>query len=107
VKLLAYSVESGGRVLPEPLRRHLEGCLNCQAEMARERQLIRGLTELAGELETAPCGLDSITYVAQPFGDVVEPARSRWVLGATLASVSAGALGVALVLGRRLRTAAV
>lgn len=107
VKLLAYWVVSGERAMPEPVRRHLDGCLNCQAEMARERQLIRGLSQLADELETAPAGLGSIIYGASPIDNVVGSSSTRWVLGATLASVSAGAFGVALVLGRRLRAAVV
>ncbi len=105
VGLFVYSAESGGRLLPQPLRSHLDGCLRCQAEMARERQLIRGLAAMAGEVEVAPTSLGLIEYGASQIGDNAALPRKRWVLGATLASVSAGTVGVVVLVGRRLRTA--
>jgi len=107
VKLLAYRAESGGRSWPAGLDRHIAGCLACQAEIVRERQLLRALWLMANEVELAPVGLESVAFDAYPIAPDPGPAEARWGSAAAVASVSAAALGVALLVGRRLRAAAI
>jgi hypothetical protein len=61
--LLPAAVDSNEPV-ELPVQRHIEGCLRCQAELARYRRMLRGLQLLRTQyLEPAP-GLLAATLVA-------------------------------------------
>ena len=101
-----YSVEKGTWSMPQALDRHQHGCLTCQADAARHRLVMRGLTEMSGVTEPSPTDL-SAPFEAGPIvaGTVPEWEERRRRTKAAIASASVAAIGIAVVAGRRLRSA--
>jgi hypothetical protein len=82
---------------------HLAGCLRCQAEVARERRLRRGLAGLRDVVLVPPDDLLDHVYDALDLADGrhVRHRRVAWVGG--LAAATAAAAGGAIVLAARTR----
>ena len=96
----------GSVVLAPSVRRHVDGCLRCQAEMAQYRKLLRALHGLAAEVVTPPVGLAEATvaglHVAPDhrFRGHLRDHRVAYLGG--LAATAAGVAG-AIVLARTRR----
>jgi anti-sigma factor RsiW len=90
------------------VRRHVEGCLRCQAELAQYRKLLRALHQLRTEvLEPAPGLLADILVTLEAAGErramrhLLSGRRAAYV-GGIAAATAAGAAG-AIVLATRAR----
>ena len=111
--------EDVSRALPEivdgvapadlALRRHVEGCLRCQAELVQYRKLLRTLHQLRTEvLEPAPGLVSDILATIEAAGErgairsLLAGKRAAYVGGIAAATV-AGATAGALVLASRAR----
>lgn len=114
------SCEQVARILPEvvdtpepldfALRRHVESCLRCQAEVARYRVMLRGLRQLRTRyLEPAP-GLLAGTLTAlevegerRALRSVLTGRRLAYAgaIGGTLAAAGAAATAVLIARSRR------
>ena len=109
-RLALYGVESGAVGIPEMLERHRGACLVCQAATVRQRQVIRGLASLRQEWEPLPYDmtvvLDQPMKVAPDHPAATTPARRRSVLAAVASTASIAAIGLVVVVGRRLRSQA-
>ncbi len=81
------------------VRRHLSSCLRCQAELARERRLLRQLRSMRRETSVPGGLLERVLSTIEESG-VREPARS----GGSRAGVVAGAGALAGVLAVGLGT---
>jgi anti-sigma factor RsiW len=95
-------------------RKHIEGCLRCQAEVAQYRKLLKALRSLREDLVATPHGLvGDILVKLETAGEraavrsLVRGRRAAYVGGIAVATAAAGAGAAVLVLrGRRVRTAA-
>ncbi len=89
--------------LSRRIETHVEGCLSCQAEMARYGRLRRQLASLTDVVEEAPTPLAAAVELAIASGDSPEssqvqhshPARVAAAAGAVVAA-AAGAVAVAV-----------
>jgi len=96
-------------------RKHVEGCLRCQAEVAQYRKLLKALRSLREELVATPHGLvGDILVRLEEAGErtavrsLLAGRRAAYVGGLAVATAAAGA-GAAVLLvsrNRRLRAAA-
>ena len=91
------------------VRRHVESCLRCQAELVQYRRLLKSLHHLRTEvLDPAPGTLTSILANLEAAGErsairsIVTGRRAAYAGGIALATAAAGAAG-ALVLASRAR----
>ena len=93
VALLLPEAVDGNEPVALPVRRHIESCLRCQAELARYRRMLRSLQLLRTQfLEPAP-GLLTSTLAA------IEAAGERHAVRSVLTGrrlAYAGAVGGAL-----------
>jgi anti-sigma factor RsiW len=93
VALLLPEAVDGNEPVALPVRRHIESCLRCQAELARYRRMLRGLQLLRTQfLEPSP-GLLTSTLAA------IEAASERQAVRSVLSGrrlAYAGAVGGAL-----------
>jgi anti-sigma factor RsiW len=93
VALLLPEAVDGNEPVALPVRRHIESCLRCQAELARYRRMLRGLQLLRTQfLEPSP-GLLTSTLAA------IEAASERQAVRSVLTGrrlAYAGAVGGAL-----------
>jgi hypothetical protein len=106
--------DASAAVIDDPnARRHVEGCLRCQAELAQYRKLLRSLHTLRTEvLSPAPGLVADIFARLEDAGEraavrsLVKGRRMAYAGGLAVAATAAGA-GAAYVLvarrGRRLR----
>lgn len=97
----------GSATLDRSARRHVDGCLRCQAEMVQYRKLVRGLRSLQGQVFHAP-GLVGDILAAVASGEVPQRAaasvaRRAAYLSGIAAATAAGAAG-AIVLASRARS---
>jgi anti-sigma factor RsiW len=93
VALLLPEAVDGNEPVALPVRRHIESCLRCQAELARYRRMLRGLQLLRTQfLEPSP-GLLTSTLAAIQAASERQAVRSV-LTGRRLAY--AGAVGGAL-----------
>ncbi len=101
-------IVEGGTVADATIRRHVETCLRCQAELAQYRKVLRALHQLRTELiEPAP-GL--LPDILASLGAAGERRAMRFLLtgrraayeGGIAAATAAGAAG-AIVLATRAR----
>ena len=91
------------------LRRHVDGCLRCQAELAQYRKVLRAMHQLRTEvLEPAPGVLSDIFTAIEAAGErgairsLLAGRRAAYVGGIAAATAAAGAAG-AIVLASRAR----
>lgn len=88
-------------------RRHVEGCLRCQAELAQYRRLLRAMQALRTPIGEAPAGLlgDVLTHLesAGERSAVRATLTGRRVayLGGIAAAATAAGAGAAIVLATR------
>ena len=91
------------------LRRHVEGCLRCQAELVQYRRLLKTLHHLRTEvLEPAPGLLTEILANLEAAGErgavrSLLSGRRGAYLGGLAAATAAGAAAGAIVLANRAR----
>jgi hypothetical protein len=102
------AIVDGAQVADLDLRRHVEACLRCQAELAGYRRLLRALHQLRTEvLEPAPGLLADILVTIESAGErramrnLLTGRRAAYV-GGIAAATAAGAAG-AIVLATRAR----
>jgi anti-sigma factor RsiW len=102
------AIVDGGAVADLELRRHVETCLRCQAELAQYRKVLRALHQLRTEvLEPAPGLLPDIFAALEAVGErramhhLLTGRRAAYV-GGIAAATAAGAAG-AIVLATRAR----
>lgn len=102
------AIVDGVAVADLDIRRHVETCLRCQAELAQYRKLLRALHQLRTEvLEPAPGLLPDIFASLEAVGerramhDLLTGRRAAYV-GGIAAATAAGAAG-AIVLASRHR----
>jgi hypothetical protein len=103
------AIVDGLAVADLDLRRHVDVCLRCQAELAQYRKLLRALHQLRTEvLEPAPGTLTSILANLEAAGErgairsMLQGRRAAYAGGIALATAAAGAAG-AIVLANRAR----
>ena len=104
------AANAGDSVLADPeARAHVEGCLRCQAEVARYRKLLKALRTLRTEMLTPAPGLVSDIFVSiEQAGErhavrsLLQGRRVAYASGIAVASVAAAG-GAALVLASRNR----
>ncbi len=103
-------IVDGGEVADLELRRHVETCLRCQAELAQYRKVLRALHQLRTEvLEPAPGLLPDILASIgaagerRAMGHLLTGRQAAYVGGIAAATAAAGAAG-ALVLASRARS---
>jgi hypothetical protein len=101
-------IVDGEEVADLDLRRHVDTCLRCQAELAQYRKLLRALHQLRTEvLEPAPGLLPDIFATLEAVGErramrhLLSGRRAAYV-GGIAAAATAGAAG-AIVLASRVR----
>jgi hypothetical protein len=101
-------IVDGVAVADLELRRHVETCLRCQAELAQYRKLLRALHQLRTEvLEPAPGLVSDILASVQAAGErramrFLLTGRQAAYVGGIAAATAAGAAG-AIVLASRAR----
>jgi len=102
------AIVDGEAIADLELRRHVETCLRCQAELAQYRKLLRALHQLRTEvLEPAPGLLPDIFATLEAAGEqramrfLLGGRRAAYV-GGIAAATAAGAAG-AIVLSTRVR----
>jgi 3-methyladenine DNA glycosylase/8-oxoguanine DNA glycosylase len=102
------AIVDGLAVADLDLRRHVDVCLRCQAELAQYRKLLRALHQLRTEvLEPAPGLLPDILASLEAAGErgamrFLLTGRRAAYLGGIAAATAAGAAG-AIVLATRVR----
>lgn len=101
-------IVDGGDVADLELRRHVDACLRCQAELAQYRKVLRTLHQLRTEvLEPAPGFLPDVLASLEAAGErramghLLTGRRAAYV-GGIAAAAAAGAAG-AIVLATRAR----
>lgn len=106
---LRYPADSGGWSLPMSIRRHVLSCLTCQADVIRHKQIMKGLAGMSEITEAMPYdlaeALESGKVAIAGIGPVDELALRRRPSRTAIASASIAAIGVAVVAGRRFRSA--
>ena len=102
------AIVDGTAIADFELRRHVDSCLRCQAELAQYRRLLRTLHQLRTEvLEPAPGLLADILVTLEAAGErramrhLLTGRRAAYV-GGIAAATAAGAAG-AIVLATRAR----
>ena len=102
-------VVDGAAVADAGLRRHVESCLRCQAELVQYRRLLKALHHLRTEvLEPAPGLFSDILTSIEAAGErgairsLLAGRRAAYVGGIAAATAAAGAAG-AIVLASRAR----
>ena len=104
-------VAEGGELRDRRARRHVEGCLRCQAELAQHRKLLKALRTLRTEVLAPAPGLVSEVLASleeaaegHAVRSLLEGRRVAYLGGIAVASAAAAAgLGVAFVLANRSR----
>jgi len=95
------------------LRRHVETCLRCQAELAQYRKVLRALHQLRTELlEPSPGLLPDVLVALEAAGErgamrFLLTGRRAAYLGGIAAATAAGAAGAIVLASRRHRRVAV
>ena len=100
-------IVDGAAVADRGLRRHVESCLRCQAELVQYRRLLKALHQLRTEvLEPAPGLLSDILARVEEAGErralrSLLSGRRVAYAGAIAAAATAGAAGVVLLARHR------
>lgn len=108
-------VASGSLMLGARARRHVSGCLRCQAEVAQYRKMLRTLRGLRSEvLQPGPSLVNDVLVAIeeagerQAVGGIMRGRRAAYVGGiaaATAAAAAGGALVVMSISRRRVSLA--
>jgi hypothetical protein len=92
------------------VRRHVESCLRCQAELVQYRKLLRALHTLRTDvLEPSPGLLSSVLANLEEVGErgairsLILGRRAAYVGGLAVATVAAGAAGTLVLISRSRR----
>lgn len=108
VAALLPAVIDGNERADRRVRRHVDSCLRCQAELVQYRKLLRALRQLRTEvLEPSPGLLSGILANLEEAGErgairsLLEGRRAAYVGGIALATAAAGAAGTIVALRRR------
>ena len=101
-------IAEGHGVADAPLRRHVESCLRCQAELVQYRKLLKALRQLRTEvLEPAPGTLTGLLASLEAAGErgairsMLTGRRGAYVGGIAVATAAAGAAGAIVLVSRR------
>ncbi len=102
-------VADGGEHPDRRTRRHVEGCLRCQAELAQHRKLLKALRTLRTEVLTPAPGLVAeVLATLEEAGEraavrsLLQGRRVAYVVALAAAGTAAAAgAGVAVVMARR------
>lgn len=112
VAALLPAVIDGNERADRRVRRHVDSCLRCQAELVQYRKLLRALRQLRTEvLEPSPGLLSGILANLEEAGErgairsLLEGRRAAYLGGIAVATAAAGAAGT-IVLFRRRSTSA-
>ena len=104
---LLPQIVDGGERADVKVRRHVESCLRCQAELVQYRRLLKALHGLRTEiLEPAPGTLTGIFAHIEAAGErgavrsLLSGHRAAYIGGVAVATAAAGAAG-AIVLASR------
>lgn len=96
------------------LRRHVETCLRCQAELAQYRKVLRALRQVRTELlEPVPGLLPDVLVALEAAGErgamkhLLTGRRAAYLGGIAAATAAAGAAGAIVLASRRHRRVAV
>jgi hypothetical protein len=102
----------GIETAPDNVRKHVDSCIRCQAELVQYRRLLRGLHNLRTEvLEPAPGHLTAVLAHLEAAGErsavrsMLSGRRAAYVGGIALATAAAGAAGAVVLAGRARRRA--
>lgn len=110
---LLADVADGSAIAEDGARRHVEGCLRCQADLVQYRRLLRALRNLRTEvLEPAPGLLPEILANLQAAGErhavrSMLTGRRLAYAGGIAAATAAGAAGALLYATRGKRSRAI
>jgi hypothetical protein len=110
---LLSEVADGTAIADRGARRHVEGCLRCQADLVQYRKLLRALHNLRTEvLEPAPGLLSEILANLEAAGErhalrSMLTGRRLAYAGGIAAAATAGAAGALLLATRGKRTRAI
>jgi hypothetical protein len=92
------------------MRRHVESCLRCQAELVQYRRLLRALHTLRTDvLEPAPGLLSSVLANLEEVGErgairsLMAGRKGAYIGGLAVATAAAGAAGAVVLLNRARR----
>jgi hypothetical protein len=103
-------VAAGNVTLPRASRRHVEGCLRCQAELVQYRRILAALRAMRTEvLEPAPGLIADILTQIEVAGErtairsLLNNHKAAY-LGGLAAATAAGAAGAILVASRNRRS---
>ena len=101
-------IADGHLVADAGVRRHVESCLRCQAELVQYRKLLRALRQLRTEvLEPAPGTLTGLLASLEAAGErgairsMLTGRRGAYVGGIAVATAAAGAAGAIVLASRR------
>ena len=104
--LLPQVVDGTEKADPD-VRRHVEGCLRCQAELVQYRKLLKALHTLRTDvLEPAPGVLTGIFSKLEEAGErnairsLLAGRRAAYAGGIAVATIAAGAAGAIVLTGR-------
>lgn len=105
-ELLPHVVD-GAEVADDAVRRHVESCLRCQAELVQYRKLLRALHHLRTDvLEPNPGVLTGIFARLEEAGErgairsLLTGRRAAYAGGIAVATLAAGAAGAIVLVGR-------
>src|SRR5947199_6883156 len=104
---LLPGVIDGNHRADRRLRRHVESCLRCQAELVQYRKLLRALHTLRTDvLEPTPGLLSSILANIEEAGErgairsLIAGRRAAYLGGLAVATAAAGAAGAVVLVSR-------
>lgn len=107
VAALLPAVIDGNQRADRRVRRHVESCLRCQAELVQYRRLLRALRQLRTDvLEPAPGLLPTILASLEEAGErgairsLLDGRRTAYIGGLAVATAAAGAAGAVVLVTR-------
>ena len=108
VAALLPAVIDGNERADRRVRRHVESCLRCQAELVQYRKLLKALRHLRTEvLEPNPGVLSGILAGLEEVGErgairsLLSGHRAAYIGGLAVATAAAGAAGTIVVVTRK------
>ena len=104
---LLPGVIDGSHRADRRVRRHVESCLRCQAELVQYRKLLRALHTLRTDvLEPSPGVLSSILANLEEAGErgairsLIAGRKAAYLAGVAVATAAAGAAGTVVLVNR-------